>query len=145
MANRAYLSIWTRDFSRETMIAQFARFLAAVPLSEQRSGFDQLIIQAIDATETPVAEWDMREGTFGAAEVAAIAAQQIHEDTAYIVEAQWDVWTFESETLKWQRGPQPLEIVCRGLQYDGGSAESDGDFSVDLGFEHLFTGHAGIL
>lgn len=145
MANRAYLSIWTRDFSRETMIAQFARFLATVPLSEQRSGFDQLIIQAIDPTETPVAEWDMREGTFGAAEVAAIAVQQIHEDTAYIVEAQWDMWTFESETLKWQRGPQPLEIVCRGLEYDGGSAESDGDFSVDLGFEHLFTGHAGIL
>ena len=77
--------------------------------------------------------------------MAAIAAQHIHEDTAYIVEAQWDMWTFESETLKWKQGPQPLEIICRGPAYDDGAAARDGNFSVDLGFEHLFTGHAGIL
>jgi hypothetical protein len=127
------------------MIAQFVRLLATVPLSPARNSFDNLVIQAIDPTETPVSEWDFRQGTFGAPEVAAIAAQQIHEDTAYIVEAQWDLWTFASETFKWMHGPQPLEIICRGLEYDGGSAATDGQFSVDLGFEHLFTGHAGIL
>lgn len=145
MANRAYLRVWTRDFSRESMIAQFARFLATVPLSTARNSFDQLVIQAVDPTETPVAEWDMREAAFGAAEVAAMAAQHIHEDTAYIVEAKCDMWTFESETLRWKQGPQPLEIICRGPQYDDGASEQEGRFSVDLGFEHLFTGHAGIL
>jgi hypothetical protein len=145
MANRAYLRIWTREFSQESMIPQFVRFLATVPLSAARNSFDNLVIQAIDATETPVSEWDFREGTFGAPEVAAIAAQHIHEDTAYIVEAEWDLWTFESETLKWKQGPNPLEMVCRGLLYDDGAAASEGHFSVDLGFEHLFTGHAGIL
>jgi len=145
MANRAYLRIWTREFSRESMIPQFVRFLATVPLSAARNSFDNLVIQAIDATETPVSEWDFREGAFGAPEVAAIAAQHIHEDSAYIVEAEWDLWTFESETLKWKQGPNPMEIVCRGLQYDDGAAARDGQFSVDLGFEHLFTGHAGIL
>jgi len=108
------------------MVAQFVRFLATVPLSAPRNSFDNLVIQAIDPTETPVSEWDFREGTFGAPEVAAIAAQHIHEDTAYIVEAQWDLWTFESETLKWKQGPQPLEIICRGPQYDDGAAASDG-------------------
>jgi len=127
------------------MIAQFVRLLATVPLSPARNSFDNLVIQAIDPTETPVSEWDFRQGTFGAPEVAAIAAQQIYEDTAYMVEAQWDLWTFDSETFKWKHGPQPLEIICRGLEYDGGSAATDGQFSVDLGFEHLFTGHAGIL
>jgi hypothetical protein len=145
MANRAYLRIWTRDFSRESMVPQFVRFLATVPLSAARNSFDNLVIQAIDSTETPVSEWDFREGTFGAPEVAAIAAQYIHEDTAYIVEAQWDLWTFDSETLKWTHGPHPLEIICRGPQYDDGASASDGQFSLDLGFEHLFTGHAGIL
>jgi len=48
MANRAYLRIWTREFSRESMVAQFVRFLATVPLSAQRNGFDNLVIQAID-------------------------------------------------------------------------------------------------
>ena len=145
MANRAYLRLWTRDFSRETMIAQFVRLLATVQLSAARNSFDNLVIQAIDQTETPVAEWDFREATFGAPEVAALTAQHINDDTAYIVEANWDLWTFDSETLKWQQGQQPLEIVCRGLQYDGGAAESEGNFSVDLGSEHLYTGHAGIL
>ncbi len=145
MANRAYLRIWTREFSRESMIPQFVRLLATVPLSEARKSFDNLIVQAIDATETPVSEWDFREGTFGAPEVAAIAAQHIHEDTAYLVEANWDLWTFESESLKWKQGPNPIEIVCRGLLYDDGAAARDGHFSVDLGLEHLFTGHAGIL
>jgi len=145
MANRAYLRFWTRDFSPETMMAQFVRFLATVPLSSARNSFDQLIVQAVDPTETPVSEWDFREGTFGAAEVAAIAAQHIHEDTGYIVEADWDLWTFESETLKWKQGPQPLELICRGPLYDDSAATCEGQFSVDLGFEHLFTGHAGIL
>ncbi|HSC45226.1 MAG TPA: hypothetical protein VLC94_05325 [Candidatus Acidoferrum sp.] len=145
MANRAYLRLWTRDYSKETMIAQFVRLLATAPLSAARTSFDQLVVQAVDATETPVAEWDFREGTFGAPEVAALAAQHLHEDTGYIVEAEWDLWSFESESLKWTLGPHPMEITCRGPQYDHGAAESDGYFSVDLGFEHLFTGHAGLL
>jgi len=145
MANRAYLRLWTSEFSTETMIAQFVRFLATIPLSEARNSFDQLTVQAVDATETPMAEWDFREGTFGAPEVAAIAAQHINEDTAYMVEAQWDLWTFESETLKWVRGAQPLELICRGPLYDASAGDADGNFSADLGFEHLFTGHAGLL
>jgi hypothetical protein len=145
MANRAYLQVWTRDFSPETMITHFVRLLATVPLSATRPGFDQLTVQAVEPAETPVAEWDFREGTFGAPEVAAIAAQQINEDTAYIVEAQWDLWTFDSETLTWKQGPQPLELTCRGALYDGSAGISDGNFSADLGFEHLFTGHAGLL
>jgi hypothetical protein len=145
MANRAYLRIWTRDFSRETMIAQFARLLATAPLSAARGSFDNLTVQAIDATETPIAEWDMREAVFGAPEVAALAVQHLNDDTAYFVEAKWDLWTFDAETLKWKQGPEPMEIVCRGPEYDGGAGQSDGNFGVDLGFEHLFTGHAGIL
>jgi hypothetical protein len=145
MANRAYLRVWTRDFSTLTMIAQFARFLATVPLSAARNSFDRLLVQAVDATETPLSEWDFREGTFGAPEVAAIAAQHINEDTAYIVEARCDLWAFDSEMLKWKQGPQPIELTCRGTWYDGAAATSEGHFSADLGFEHLFTGHAGLL
>jgi hypothetical protein len=145
MANRAYLRVWTRDFSQETMIAEFARFLASVPLSEAHAGFDQLTVQAVDATETPIVEWDFREQNYGPAEVAALAAQQLFADVAYIVDAKWDLWAFDIETLKWQHGPQPLVILCQGKEYDGGAAASEGQFSADLGFEHFFTGHAGLL
>ena len=82
---------------------------------------------------------------FGPAEVAALAAQYINEDTAYIVQAQWDLWSFDMESLKWSYGPQPLVLVCQGKAYDGGLATTEGHFHADLGFEHFFTGHAGLL
>jgi hypothetical protein len=145
MANRAYLRVWTRDFSEQTMIAEFARFLATAPLSASRPAFDELIVQAVDASETPVAEWDLREGGYGAPEVAALAAQHLNADTAYFVEANWDLWTLDMETLKWQQGPQPFGLMCHGSAYDDGVATTAGHFAADLGFEHLFTGHAGVL
>jgi len=60
MANHAYLRVWTRDFSVETMLAEFARFLTTAPLSATQNTFAELVVQAVDATETPVAEWDLR-------------------------------------------------------------------------------------
>src|SRR5208283_888693 len=145
MANRAYLRVWTRDFNEETMIAQFARFLTTAPVTEAGPGFEQLIVQPIDSTETPIAEWDLKTGKFGAAEVAALAALNLAPDTAYIVDAKWALWNFDIATLKWKQVPLPLELRCHGRLYDDGIAASTGNFLVDLGFEHLFTGHAGLL
>ena len=145
MANRAYLRVWTRDFSEMTMVPEFARFLTTAPVSEGEGKFQLLTIQAVDATETPVAEWDLKDGTLSPAEVAALAAQHINPDTAFIVEAQWDLWTFNVDTLKWTQTPQPLELICQGVEYDDHAASSTGHFMADLGFEHLFTGHAGLL
>ena len=145
MANRAYLRVWTREFSEATMIAQFARFLTTAPLAESRQYFNELIVQAVDPTEAPVAEWDVHDGTYGAPEIAALAAQHLNSDTSYIVHARWDLWTFDVDTVRWKRGPQPLILTCNGPDYDNGAATTEGHFTADLGFEHLFTGHAGIL
>ena len=43
-------------------------------------------------------------------------------------------------------GPQGLLLICHGPDYDGGDpAAESGHFLADLGLEHLFTGHAGLL
>ena len=89
------MRVWTRDFSEQTMIAEFARFLTTAPLNEETEKFQQLTVQAVDSTEMPVEEWDLKDGTFGPAEVAALAAQHINDDTAYIVQARWDLWSFD--------------------------------------------------
>jgi len=145
MANHAYLRVWTRDFSLETMIAEFARFLTTAPLSASHNAFEELIVQAVDPSEAPIAEWDLRSTDAGPAEVAAMAAQHLNVDTAYIVSASWDLWEFDIETLKWRQKPEPLELICHGPEYDGGIAASSGHFVADLGFEHFFTGHGGLL
>ncbi len=139
------MRVWTRDFSEQTMIAEFARFLATAPLTEGKGNFQQITVQAVNSAEMPVDEWDLKEGTFGPAEVAALAAQHINEDTAYIVLARWDLWSFDMERLTWKLGPEPLVLTCQGVTYDDGVAATEGHFNADLGFEHFFTGHAGLL
>jgi len=145
MANRAYLRVWTREFTQTTLIAQFARFLATAPISAAEKGFRELIVQPIDATELSLAEWDLKDLGYGAAEVAALAAQHIHPDSAYIAAAKWDLWSFDIDSLKWTNKPEPLLLTCHGPEYDVGIAESEGHFTADLGFEHFFTGHGGLL
>lgn len=145
MANRAYLRVWTRDFSGTNLIAQFARFLATAPLSASEGAFKELVVQPIDATELSLAEWDLEDLGYGAAEVAALAVQHLHPDSAYIAAAKWDLWSFDVETLKWMNKPEPLLLTCYGPEYDGGIAASEGHFTADLGFEHFFTGHGGLL
>jgi hypothetical protein len=145
MANRAYLRVWTREFSETTLIAQFARFLATAPLSTSQPAFKELVVQPIDATELSLAEWDLKDLGYGAAEVAALAIQHLHPDSAYIATGRWDIWSFDVESLKWMNKPEPLVLTCHGPEYDGGIAASEGNFTADLGFEHFFTGHGGLL
>src|SRR5205823_2254819 len=145
MGNHAYLRVWTRDFSLETMIREFAHFLTTAPLSASHGTFEELIVQAVDPGEAPIAEWDLRPLQAGPAQVGAMAAQHLNSDTAYMVSATWDLWTFDIDTLKWQQKPQPLELTCHGLDYDDGIASAAGHFQADLGFEHFFTGHGRLL
>ncbi len=145
MANRAYLRVWTRDFSESTMIPQFAKFLATAPLSASPASFTELIVQPVGSTEPSAAEWDLREQTYGAPEVAALAAQYLNADTAFFASAQWDIWGLDVESLKWRHAPQPLLLACHGPLYDDGIAATAGHFMADLGFEHSFTGHGGLL
>jgi hypothetical protein len=145
MANHAYLRVWTRDFSEATMIPQFARFLTTAPLSASQGFFTELVVQAVDPAETPAAEWDLSSQNCGPAEVAALAAQHLNADTAYAATAKWDLWRFDVEVLAWRHEPQPLVLTCHGPAYEDGLAASAGHFSADLGFEHFFTGHGGLL
>ena len=63
----------------------------------------------------------------------------------YEVSARWDLWIREMETASWKMSPERLTFFCNGPQYDGGVFAESGHFMADLGFEHLFTGHAGLL
>jgi len=145
MANRAYLRVWTRDFGEETMIAEFARFLTTVPVSEPPDGFQLLSIQPVDYAEPCEVEWDLREAAYGPPEIAALAMQHLNADTAYIVEAQWNLWSFDVEALKWENVAQPLTLICQGTAFENGVSAREGHFVADLGFEHFFTGHGGLL
>jgi hypothetical protein len=145
MSDRAYVSAWAQDYSGETQLAQFKRLLETVPLPESWPGFSSLIVRAVDATESPVREWDLRSLPVSAAEIMDLLREHSGGDMAYEVHAPWELWVFDVEAGRWNRKPQVLEITCHGPEYDGGIAAEQGHFLIGIGFEHLFTGDPDLL
>jgi hypothetical protein len=145
MANRAYASIWCRDFSEETLIERWKAFLETVPFSAERPGFQELVIRAVDATEAPILEQDLRSGEYGAEVLAGLAREHAHADCSYETQAFWDLWTWDESSGRWTQKAQPLGIICYGSDFDESVSKEQGHFLIDAGFEHFFTGHAGLL
>lgn len=145
MANQAYLGVWCKDFSEQRMLEQFGAFLGTVPFSTTRPGFTHVTIRAVDVTETPIVEDDLRAAPLDAGGIIGIIGEHIHGDGSYEVRAHWDLWGFDATSAKWANGPEGLEIFCHGEDYDEGFWRDNGHMQVNLGFEHLFTGHAGLL
>ena len=145
MGNRAYLNVWCRELSEATLPFTFQSFLGTVPASASRPGFTQLILRAVSHAEPPLIEHDLRQRPLDATEIVAAASEILHSDVRYEVEAHWDLWSYDAQQEGWLLGPQRLEIICQGEEYDDGAWSESGHFCVDLGFEHLFTGYSGLL
>jgi hypothetical protein len=145
MPNRAYASLWIRGFTEENMLLHFEHFLAAVPLAASPPGFTGLVIRAIDFAEAPLEEHDLRGFMTTPAEVANLAREHHSSDVCYEVGARWDLWIRDKESASWKIQPSRVDISCYGPEFDGGVFAESGHFLVDLGFEHLLTGHAGLL
>jgi hypothetical protein len=145
MSNRAYLSLWSKDFNEAVMLDHFGKLLETVPVSAVWPGFDMLTVRAVSPDEAPLSERDLRAAPVGAEDVIEMAKECPHADCCYDVEARWDLWTYDAEQDEWTLGPQELEILCLGEQYDDEAWREVGHFWIHAGFEHLFTGHAGLL
>jgi hypothetical protein len=145
MPNRAYASVWIRGFNEENMLAHFERFLASVPLAAAPPGFTGLVIRAVDFAESPLEEHDFRGYAPSPADIANLARLRHSADVCYEVGARWDLWIRDKETASWKIQPSHMDISCYGPEFEGGVFAESGHFLVNLGFEHLFTGHAGLL
>jgi hypothetical protein len=145
MSNRTYVSFWARDYSEAVMLDRFERLLQTLPGSPARPKFSSLVIRAVGPAEIPLVEHDLRGVAAEAGDVIALAREQSNADCAYEVETHWDLWSRDWESGNWQRAPERLLVICHGEAYDDGVAAESGHFLADVGFEHLYTGHAGLL
>ncbi|MGH9758611.1 MAG: hypothetical protein ACRD4M_12805 [Candidatus Acidiferrales bacterium] len=127
------------------MLERFGKLLGTVPFSGSRTGFTHLTIHAVDLTEQPILEQDLRPFPLDASGIVEITQNHLNSDCSYEVAADWDLWTFDSQTAKSQLEPQALGIICQGTDFNDGAWRESGHFEVDFGFEHFFTGHAGLL
>ena len=146
MSNQSYLSAWCKGFSEEAMIPRFAEFLGTVPFSAGMPGFTYLTIRAVDSSESPIFEQDLRSVPLDPAGIIELAKDHLHSDSAYEAQAHWDLWAFDpGNGAGWKDEPRPIELACYGEDYDGATWEENGHLRANLGFEHFFTGHAGLL
>jgi hypothetical protein len=145
MANQAYLNVWCTDFPEDRIIERFNAFLQTVPFSATHPGFTSLTIRAVDASEQPILEQDLRGMPLDAAGITEIARDHVHGDCSFETSGYWDLAMFDAGNGKSKIEPQPLEILCRGEDYDDAVWRQNGHFEVNLGLEHLFTGHARLL
>jgi len=127
------------------MLTHFEHFLATVPLAAAPPGFTGLTIRAVDFAETPLEEYDLRGYVTTPAEIVNLAKEHLESDVSYEVAARWDLWIRDKESAKWKIQPERMDIFCYAPDYDGGVYAESGHFMADLGFEHVFTGHAGLL
>ena len=137
MANQTFLRVWCRDFSEDHILETFGAFLGTVPFSKSKPGFTHFIARAVEPSEWPVLEQDLRNSPFDAAGIVELAQDQLHSDCSYEVNSAWDLWIWEVATDRWKLDPQPLEIFGRGEDYDNAIWREEGHIEVNLGFEHL--------
>src|SRR5579872_281722 len=145
MSNQSYLSVWCPEFPEEKILERFGALLGTVPFAASRPGFTHLTIRAVDAAESPVLEQDLRPMLLDAGGIIELARDHLNSDCAYEVRCYWDLAVFDGPTGKSKFEPQALEILCHGEDYDDGFWRHNGHLEINLGFEHLFTGHAGLL
>jgi hypothetical protein len=145
MPNRAYASFWVRNLDVANMLSHFEHFLGTVPLAAGPVGFTELVIRAVDWTESPIAEFDLRSQGLTVAEIVELARVHLASDVCFEVTALWDLWLRDMESASWKKKPERLHFSCFGPDYDQGIFAESGHFLADLGFEHMFTGHAGLL
>lgn len=145
MANKAYLNVWCKNFPEDLIIERFGAFLETVPFSASRPGFTTLTIRAVDVSEPTVLEMDLRVMPLDVAGIMGIVREHVHEDCSFETGTYWDLALFEAESGKSKVEPQALELFCRGEHYGDELWRQSGHFEVNLGFEHFFTGHGGVL
>jgi hypothetical protein len=139
------MGVWCRDFSEESMPRRLAEFLATIPFSASRPGLKSLTIRAVNSGETPTLEEDLRTLSLDAEKIIELTSGYLQSDCSCEIICYWDLWTFDASAGKAVQAAQPLTVLCNGETYDEEFWRESGHFGADLGFEHFFTGHAGVL
>lgn len=118
------------------MLDLFGRLLATIPFSAKMPGITALTIRAVDATQSPLEEHDLRAAPATPEGCVTLAKLHEHFDCSYEARAHWDCWS--RETGVWKVDPRPIEIMCNGEEFDDAVFRESGHFQLDLGLAENF-------
>ncbi len=137
MPDPLYLSLWFADFSGPEMLPHVLAVLQQFPYSAQRAGITYAAVQPVSWNEPTVLERRLSPG-ITPEEAIFIAADLVHDDYAYILEAYWDLWTPASSGQQWGLAPSPVKFIVQGEEFDQQAYEQTGHIQVDFGLDSSF-------
>jgi hypothetical protein len=137
MADSLYLSLWFSDFDTSEMLPHGLRVIQQFAFSKRVPGITSVVLHPISWEEPTILERRFRPG-IAPEEAVVVAADLLHEDYAYVFEANWDLWTPESLDGDWILRPIPVKFIIRGEEFEERETEAEGQIEVDFGLDTPF-------
>lgn len=135
MADSLYLSLWFSDFETNEMLPNLLRVIQQFAFSKSVPGITSVVLHPISWEQPTILERRFRPG-IAPEDAIMVAADLLHEDYAYVFEANWDLWTpLDGE---WALRPVPVKFIVRGEEFEEGEAEAEGQIEADFGLDTPF-------
>ncbi len=139
MADPLYLNLWFPSFTEAEMLPHFLCVLKQFPFARSRPGLRQLAVMSVSWNEAPVFE-ESFESYASPEHAVELASEFLHDDSAYVVEAAWDLWMpgGPGDGNKWREQPVAVKIIAHGPSFDEAMCEQSGHVQIELGLDTPF-------
>jgi hypothetical protein len=137
VADPLYLSLWFPSFTEQDMMARVLSVLGQFPFSVVRPGVNYLAVHPVSWNEPTILERRFNPG-IPPEEAVNTTADLLHEDYAYVFEADWDLWTLDAASKQWTLTPNRVSIVAQGEEFDERASEATGQIEIDFGLDTPF-------
>jgi len=137
MADPLYLSVWFPKFEEADMMRRMVSVMREFPFSVERPGITYVYVQPVSWSEPTILERRFRPG-LDPEQAVAMAGDLLHDDYAYVFEANWDLWGPSEETDQWMFEPRLVKFIANGKRFDDESFQQNGHIQVDFGLDTPF-------
>jgi hypothetical protein len=137
MADSLNFSLWFSDFGPEEMLVRALSVMRQFPFSNDLPGITYFALHPVSWNEPTIFEQRFHPGATPE-QAIAVAADLLHEDYAYVFEANWDLWTPESAQGKWTLAPSSVTLIVRGDGFEEEESKTQGEVQLDFGLDTPF-------
>ncbi len=137
MPDSLHLSLWFREPDVADAITACLSVMRNFTFSSQQQGITYLSFRPVSWNEATVFEQRFRPAV-PPEEAVQLAAEQLHEDYAYVFEGAWDLWSPADDGEQWTLKPATVRFIARGPEFDESSYEQEGHVEIDLGRDAAF-------
>jgi len=119
------------------MMRRMVSVMREFPFSAERPGITYVYVQPVSWSEPTILERRFRPG-LDLEQAVAMAGDLLHDDYAYVFEANWDLWGPSEESDQWTLEPRLAKFIANGKRFDDGSFQQNGHIQVDFGLDTPF-------